>query len=99
MRIGLLTSGRFTLVDIARELSALGHEVKVYSMLPPFRTKRFGLPNRCNRWLGLGSYPYYAGVRYLADGPIKQVMSTRLLEAIDEAACAKLEPCDALIAM
>ena len=99
MRIALLTSGRFTLVDIARELSAFGHDVKIYSMLPPFRTKRFGLPDQCNRWLGLGSYPYYAGVRYLADGPIKEVMSTRLLEELDESACAKLEPCDVLIAM
>lgn len=99
MRIALLTSGRFTLVDIARELSAFGHDVKIYSILPPFRTRRSGLPDQCNRWLGLGSYPYYAGVRYLADGAIKDVMSTRMLEAIDESACAKLEPCDVLIAM
>jgi starch synthase len=99
MRIALLTSGRFTLLDIARELSAFGHDVKLYSLLPTFQTQRFGLPDHCNRWLGLGSYPYYAGVRYLPEGALKDVISTRMLEAIDDSACAKLEPCDVLIAM
>jgi len=67
MRIALLTSGRFTLVDLARELDALGHDVKLYSLVPRRITRRFGLPDRCNRWLGPHCLPFYAGVRFLPE--------------------------------
>ena len=99
MRIALLTSGRFTLVDLARELCARGHEVKVYSLLPKQNTRKFGLPDASNRWLGLRGMPFYAGVRYLPGAALKDLASQALLEAIDRTAVAKLEPCDVLISM
>jgi alpha-maltose-1-phosphate synthase len=99
MRIALLTSGRFTLVDIARELSALGHDVKVYSLLPSFKTRQFGLPDRCNRWLGLRAYPYFWGARFFGEGRITDALNARLLDTIDNLACERIEPCDVLISM
>jgi starch synthase len=51
MRIAILTSGRFHVCDLARELDALGHDVAFYSLVPPWRTRQFGLPARCDRWL------------------------------------------------
>lgn len=99
MRIALLTTGRFTLVDLARELCALGHEVKVYSLVPPFRNRLFGLPEHCNRWLGARGLPLYAAVRYLPDGQLKDHANEALLELVDERAIDLLEPCDVLISM
>lgn len=99
MRIALMTSGRFTLVDLARELSVLGHDVKVYSLVPPSQTRKFGLPDRCNRWLGVHCLPFYAGLRYLSDGALKDLSSRALLDVMDRTTSAKLEPCDAVIAM
>jgi hypothetical protein len=51
MRIAVLTFGRFWVCDLARELDSLGHDVAFYSLVPSWRTRKFGLPNRCNRWL------------------------------------------------
>ena len=63
MQVAILTSGRFHVCDLARELDALGHEVAFYSLVPPSRTRRFGLPSRCNRWLGPYVAPFYALAR------------------------------------
>ena len=53
-RIAIATAGRFHVLDLARELAALGHEVRFYSMLPPSRTASFGLQadstSTCCRW-------------------------------------------------
>lgn len=99
MRIALVTTGRFTLVDLARELSQRGHDVKVYSLVPPFRNHAFDLPNGCNRWLGVRALPFYAGVRYLPEGRIKNHVCQALNVSVDNRACEILEPCDALISM
>jgi glycosyltransferase involved in cell wall biosynthesis len=48
LRIGIATSGRFHLLDLARELDALGGEVQFYSYVPRKRAGTFGLPGRCH---------------------------------------------------
>ena len=48
LRIGIASSGRFHLLDLARELDALGSEVSFYSYVPRERAKTFGLPGRCH---------------------------------------------------
>jgi starch synthase len=48
LRIGIATSGRFHLLDLARELDALGGEVQFYSYVPRKRAETFGLPGRCH---------------------------------------------------
>src|SRR5262249_48838422 len=47
LRVGIASSGRFHLLDLARELDALGVEVCFYSYLPRTRAQTFGLPGRC----------------------------------------------------
>ena len=60
MRVAILTSGRFHVCDLARELAAHGHDVAYWSLTSPWRTARFGLPTRCNRWLMPLLAPVYA---------------------------------------
>src|SRR5215831_13493633 len=48
LRIAIAAKGRFHLLDVARELSALGHDVKFYSVVPKARAIRFGLPKECH---------------------------------------------------
>jgi len=103
MRVALITTGRFTLVDLARELAVLGHDPLVYSLVPPWRTRRFGLPARCNRWLGPYLAPIYAAARAAARLPkamgLEPIASHALVAAVDAVAARLLEPCDVLIGM
>lgn len=99
LRVALLTSGRFTLVDLGRELSALGHEIKVYSLVPKHITRRFGLPDECNRWLGVRCAPFYGAARIAPQGPVREHAEHELLKALDRAMIAQLEPCDVVVAM
>jgi glycosyltransferase involved in cell wall biosynthesis len=48
LRIAIATAGRFHVLDLARELNALGHDVKFYSYVPLRRAVRFGLPPECH---------------------------------------------------
>ncbi len=43
MKINIASTHRFHLLDLARELSALGHDVKFYSYVPTRRCESFGL--------------------------------------------------------
>ena len=44
--IGIATLARFHVLDLARELTAAGHEVTFYSYLPDRLAMRFGLPKK-----------------------------------------------------
>ncbi len=99
MRVAMLTTGRFTLVDLARELSDLGHEPLVYSLVPPHLTRRFGLPARCNRWLGAYVAPVYAAARLARGRRARSAADHALMAAVDAVAARIIEPCDVLIGM
>ena len=99
MRIALLTTGRFWLVDLGRELAARGHDVRVYSLVPPHVTARYGLPKHCNRWLGHYVAPQLALSRLMRSGPVARWANDRLLSALDWVAAHAIEPCDVLIAL
>jgi hypothetical protein len=99
MRIANLTSGRFHACDLARELAKHDHDVRFYSLVPPSRTRRFGLPDACNRWLGPRIGPLYLLTRATLNtryaGPLLTLMSA----AIDRVAARVIEPCDLFIGM
>ncbi len=99
MRVAILTSGRFHVMDLARELDALGHDVSFYSAVPRPRTRRFGLPDRCNKWLGPWVAPALAFERLSRGTRLEPRGKQALNEAIDLAASRLIGPCDALIAM
>jgi hypothetical protein len=44
LRVAIATAGRFHVLDLARELNALGYAVDFYSYVPKTRALRFGLP-------------------------------------------------------
>jgi glycosyltransferase involved in cell wall biosynthesis len=89
-----VTSGRFHVGDLARELTRLGLDVTFYSLLPASRTTPLGLDPRKCRWL------WAAMPAWLLHRAARSPASERVLaETIDRAAAASLEPCDALIIM
>ena len=48
LRIGIASSGRFHVLDLAREFDAFGIEVRFYSYVTSKRAMAFGLPRRCH---------------------------------------------------
>ena len=99
MRIAIVTSGRFHVCDLARELASLGHEVKFYSLVPPWRTRQFGLPSECNRWV-LPRMPFRAAMMKLARSErSKECELKKFTETLDNSFANCLEPCDVLIGM
>ena len=49
LRVAIATAGRFHVLDLARELNAIGYLVDFYSYLPKAQVLRFGLPFACHR--------------------------------------------------
>jgi alpha-maltose-1-phosphate synthase len=94
MRVAILSAGRFHICDLARELDACGHEVALYSLVPPWRTRAFGLPARCNRWLGPALVPVYALYRAARRAGAVSTADRLLYAAVDHAGA-----CDVLIGM
>jgi glycosyltransferase involved in cell wall biosynthesis len=99
LRIAILTNGRFHVCDLARELSLLGHDVRFYSLVPPRRTKRFGLPPACNRWLLPRVAHRAAAYKLLLRTRLRHRAEEALQRALDAAAARALEPCDVFIGM
>jgi len=99
MRIAIITAGRFHILDLARELDACGHEVALYSLVPPWRTRGFGLPQPCNRWLGPYLAPAYAICRAARKCGAASVGNRFLYAAVDRVAAGSVGACDVLIGM
>lgn len=100
LRIAIVTSGRFHVVDLTRELLALGHDVTLYSALPPWRTNALGIPVSHSRWLGPVAAAAVLGARRAMHSPRLQELAARALgEAVDLSAAAALGPCDVVIGM
>ena len=51
MKIAILTTGRFHVLDLARELDNLGYDIKFFSYITLNRAKKFGLPIHCHQSL------------------------------------------------
>lgn len=98
LRIAIVTSGRFHVCDLARELSKLGHEVKFYSLVPPWRTKQFQLPPSSNRWMLPNLALAALGCKFASDSNIQSRIEA-LTTKLDRAIASRLEPCDVLIGM
>jgi len=98
MRIGIASLGRFHVLDLARELDALGQDVRFYSYVPRTRAERFGLPARCHR----GFMPFVAPLlawQHRASGLWPHRQEQAMAYALDAAAIARMEHCDVFICM
>lgn len=98
MRIAIATTGRFHVLDLARELAALGHEVRFYSYVPKRRAAAFGLPERCHRSLLRDTAPYLAW-QHLFRTHGEDTRQALLFKALNNAVIRRLEPCDVFIGM
>ena len=99
MRIAILTSGRYHVCDLARELAQLGHDVSFYSLVPAHRTSRFGLPAHCNKWLMPLLAPFY-GAYVAARGTRLESLANRALTvALDQVAACAVSECELFIGM
>jgi glycosyltransferase involved in cell wall biosynthesis len=98
LNIAIATAGRFYVLDLARELHALGHHVRFYSYVPRARARRFGLSDECHVSLLPLVLPVVAWGRLMPR--LMPRMWERLLYALlDRGLMMRLQPCDLLICM
>jgi glycosyltransferase involved in cell wall biosynthesis len=98
LKIAIATAGRFHVLDLARELHALGHEVKFYSYVPLIRARRFGLADECHVSLLPFAVPAVVWER-LAHGFLPRSRERLLFAALNRAVILRLRPCDVFICM
>ena len=98
LRIAVATTGRFHVLDLARELHALGHHVQFYSSLPRGRVANFGLPTaRHTSLLPLTAAPLAWG--RFAPQLAPKLQERALYAAVNHAVIWRLQPCDVFICM
>ncbi len=98
LKIAIASAGRFHVLDLARELHALGHEVRFHSYVPRRRAERFGLPGECQRPVTARLAPLLAWQR-LAPRLAPENRDRWINSTLDRAVAARLTPCDVFIFM
>lgn len=99
LRIAIATSGRFHALDLARELDALGHDVRLYSYVPRLRAQRFGLPARCHVGLLPLAAPAIACERLVKSCRIPLSTARMMYWSLNQAVIARILHCDVFIFM
>jgi glycosyltransferase involved in cell wall biosynthesis len=96
MRINIAASHRFHLLDLARELDKLGHEVRFYSYVPTKRATKFGLKKECSFSLFYLMIPLLVLVKIFH----RASWTVRLINAVlDLYLSIFMKPCDLYIAL
>jgi starch synthase len=98
VHIAIVTTGRFHVLDLARELSALGHDVALYSFVPRRRAEQFGLPRQCHRSVLPWVLPLIAAQRQVPKAWGNR-LDILLQQVVDGLVARFLEPCDVFIGM
>ena len=98
LNIAIATAGRFHVLDLARELHELGHQVKFYSYVPRARARRFGLPDECHVSLLPLVLPAVAWQR-LMPRLMPKTHERVLYALLNRAVMMRLHPCDVFICM
>ncbi len=96
MKINIAASHRFHLLDLARELSDLGHDVHFYSYVPTARAVKFGLKRECSTSLLLPMLPFLVLLK-LSRGAYWAVKLSHLM--LDHYLSWFMRPCDVYIAL
>ncbi len=99
MRIAIASPGRFHACDLARELAACGHAVTFHSLVPPWRTRTFGLPDACNAWMAGGCFAHYGAYRLLHRLGRAEQGDRLLIERFDDLMFDRVREADLFIAM
>ena len=96
MKINIAASHRFHLLDLARELSDLGHDVCFYSYVPTSRAVKFGLKRECSHSLLVLMLPFLAFIK-LTKGAYWAIKLSHLV--LDNYLSFFMRPCDVYIAL
>lgn len=99
LRIAIATLGRFHVLDLARELTALGHNVRFYSCVPKRRAVNFGLPAGCHVALFPFLAPLIALQRLCRGTRFALALDLAIYWAADWLVVRRLRPCDVFIGM
>ena len=98
LKIAIATGGRFHVLDLARELGALGHDVRFYSYVPRKRALKFGLSAQSHVALLPLMVPFL-GWEWLRPKLFPAVDEKLVVWALNRAAIARLAPCEVFICM
>src|SRR5690349_16182628 len=98
LHIAIAAAGRFHVLDLVRELNALGYAVDLYSYVPKARAQRFGLPSVCHRSLLPLALPALTLER-LAPAVSPSIREWLLYKSLNLAVMARLRACGLFIAM
>src|SRR5215469_15817111 len=96
LNIAIATNQRFHVLDLARELHALGHHVRFYSCVP--RAQRFGLPDECHVSL-LALALLAVAWQWLMPRLLPRVLERVRYALLNYAVMLRLRPCDVFICM
>jgi starch synthase len=98
LRVGIASSGRFHLLDLARELNALGVDVRFYSYVPRKRAQAFGLPRHCHVALLPLLFPLVALER-MFPSLLPRSVERLMCWALDLVTILRMRRCDVFICM
>ncbi|BET68756.1 hypothetical protein ASA1KI_36740 [Opitutales bacterium ASA1] len=98
MRLAIVTSRRYHLFDLARELEAMGHVVQLFSGVSQTKGSRKGVSEKAHRSLRQSVLPWLA-LQRIAGPRFHDSIETRIQRAVDKAAARRLGRCDAVIGL
>ena len=98
LRIVIASVGRFHVLDLARELHAIGHNVTFISILPKWRADRFDLPRDCLTSLFWICTPLI-GLTYLTTGRLRKFIEMMMIHYLDVIVAHIMPACDVFIGM
>lgn len=94
MKINILSPGRFHVLDLARELDKLGHDVRFYSFVPGRRFKKFGFDSKKNSNCLLLLAPIFVLLK------LRLIKSRKVVNGVQDWVTSKImRKCDVVIAM
>lgn len=96
MKIVIAASHRFHLLDLAKELAKLGHDVTFYSYVPNSRAKKYGLRKENSKSLFWIMLPFLAIVKF-TNGAWWSVKVLNIV--LDKYLALFMKPCDIYIAI
>ncbi len=86
------------MLDLARELALVGHDVSFYSCMRRKKTARAGLPSRCFKSVRLACLPWLVAGKS-GTAAMREWLEPRLHRAVDRAAARRFGRCDVLIGL
>ncbi len=98
LKVAFATVGRFWVLDLARELAAIGHTVTFWSSVRRADAASFGLPPAAHRSLLPWLFPLLA-MRRFSFGRLSAWANRQIVASTDRLIARRLGPCDVFIGM